>query len=58
MFENRVKRGGFGPKRDEVIGQLPRLNKEGFMIFTSHQISRDPVKNNEMDGACSTFGEV
>jgi hypothetical protein len=33
VFENRVLRGIFGPKRDEVTGV-----KRSFMICTPHQI--------------------
>ena len=28
MFENRVLRGVFGPKRDEVMGELRKLHNE------------------------------
>jgi hypothetical protein len=28
VFENRVLRGIFGPKRDEVTGKWRKLNKE------------------------------
>jgi hypothetical protein len=36
VFENRVLRRIFGPKRDEVTGQWRRLLKEE--LCTSHQI--------------------
>jgi hypothetical protein len=39
VFENRVLRGIFGPKRDEVTGGLRKLHIErSFMICTPHPI--------------------
>jgi hypothetical protein len=38
MFENRVLRGIFGPKREEVVGGFKRLYIEGLLKFTLHQI--------------------
>jgi hypothetical protein len=42
MFENRVLRRIFGPKRDEVTGGWRKLH--------------DKAKKDEMGGACSTNG--
>jgi hypothetical protein len=42
VFENRVLRGIFGPKRDEVTGKWRKLHNE---------------ENNEMGGTCSAYGE-
>jgi hypothetical protein len=39
VFENRVLRRIFGPKRDEVTGQCRRLHNKSFMLCTPHQIS-------------------
>jgi hypothetical protein len=39
VFENRVLRRIFGPKRDEVTGEWRRLHKEELMLCTPHQIS-------------------
>ena len=38
MFENRVLRKIFGPKRDEVTGGGENYIRECFMICTAHQI--------------------
>jgi hypothetical protein len=38
MFENKVLRRIFGPKRDEVIGDWCKLNKEGLVFCSPHQI--------------------
>jgi hypothetical protein len=38
VFENRVLRRIFGPKRDEVTGEWRRLLNERLMICTHHQI--------------------
>jgi hypothetical protein len=39
VFENRVLRRIFAPKRDEVTGEWRRLNTENFMLCTPHHIS-------------------
>jgi len=36
VFENRVLRRIFGPKRDEVTGEWRKLHKEELMICTAH----------------------
>ena len=38
VFENRVVRGIFGPKRDEVTGEWRKLHNEELMICTPHPI--------------------
>jgi hypothetical protein len=38
VFKDRVLRGMFGPKRDEVIGGWKILFNQNFMIFTRLQI--------------------
>ena len=50
MFENKVLRKIFGPKRDKVTGELNDL-------YSSPNISGDQAKSNEMGGACSIYGE-
>jgi hypothetical protein len=41
VFENRVLRRIFGPKRDEVTGEWRRLhNKELYALYSSPNISR------------------
>jgi hypothetical protein len=38
IFENRVLRGIFEPKRDEVTGGLRKLHNEDFIICTLRQL--------------------
>jgi hypothetical protein len=48
VFENRVLRRIFGPKRDEVTGEWRRLhNKKLYILYCS------PIKKTEMGRACS-----
>jgi hypothetical protein len=47
VFENRVLRRIFGPKRDEVIGNWRKLNNEEL-----HNLYYQ-VKEDAMGGACS-----
>jgi hypothetical protein len=57
VFENRVLRGIFGPKRDEVTGSGEDYITRNLMICTHHQIfSGDQIEKNEVGGACSTYG--
>jgi hypothetical protein len=39
VFEIRVLRRIFGPKRDEVTGEWRKLHNEELMLCISHQIS-------------------
>jgi hypothetical protein len=40
VFENRVLRGIFGPKKAEVTGKWKKLHNEGALIICTHpQIS-------------------
>jgi hypothetical protein len=39
VFENKVLRRRFRPKRDEGTGEWRRLHKKSFMLCTPHQIS-------------------
>jgi hypothetical protein len=39
VFENRVLRRIFGPKRDEVTGEWRKLHNEELIIFTHPHIS-------------------
>jgi hypothetical protein len=50
VFENRVPRGIFGPKRDEVAGGLRRLHSEEFHNFYS---SPNIIR---VGGSCNTHG--
>jgi hypothetical protein len=58
VFENRVLRGIFGPKRDGVTGEWRRLHNEELNdVYSSPNIIRViQIKKNEVDGACSTYG--
>jgi hypothetical protein len=40
VFENRVLRGIFGPKRDEVMGGCRKLHKELRDLYSSPSIIR------------------
>jgi hypothetical protein len=55
VFQNRILRRIFGPKRDEVTGEWRKFhNKELHNLYSFDIISQ--VKANEMGGACSTHG--
>ena len=55
MFENRVLRRLFGPKRDEVTGEWRKLHKEELRdLYSLPNIVR--VEKNEVGGACGTYG--
>jgi hypothetical protein len=60
MFENRVLRRMFGPKRDEVTGGWRKLhNEELHNLYSSPSIIRMiKFKDDEMGGSCNTnWGE-
>jgi hypothetical protein len=54
VFENRELWRIFGPKRDEVTGGWRKLHNEELHNLYS---SPSQVKEDEVDGACSTNGE-
>jgi hypothetical protein len=55
VFENRVLRRKFGPKRDEETGEWKKLHNEELRdLYSSPRIIRII---DEMGGACSTNGE-
>ena len=58
VFENRVLRRIFGPKRDEVTGEWRKLhNEELNVLYCSSSIfASDKIKKNEMGGACGAYG--
>jgi hypothetical protein len=49
VFENRVLRTVFGPKRDAVTGEWRKLHNEEYF-------AGGKIEKNEMGGACSTYG--
>jgi hypothetical protein len=53
VFENRVLRRIFGPKRDDVTGEWTRLHNEE---LNDLYYSGDQIEKNEVGGACSTYG--
>jgi hypothetical protein len=56
VFENRLLRRIFGPKRDEVTGEWRKLhNEELHNLYSSPDIIRQ-FKANELGGACGTHG--
>jgi hypothetical protein len=58
VFENRVLRIIFGPKRDKVIGEWRKLhNEELHDLYSTPSIIRIiKLRGDEMNGACSTNG--
>jgi hypothetical protein len=55
VFENRVLRRIFGPKRNEITGEWRRLHNEEHVLITKYYLG-DQIKKNEVGGACSTYG--
>ena len=54
MFENRVLRRIFGPKRDEVTGEWRKLHNEELNdLYSTQYYSGD---QNERGWICSTYG--
>jgi hypothetical protein len=58
VFENRVLRKIFGPKRDEVTGEKRKLHNEELRdLYSSSSIIRvNQVEEDEMGRPCSTNG--
>jgi hypothetical protein len=57
MFENRVLRRQFGPKRDAVTGVWRTLhNEELDDLYSSPIFSGGQIEKNVMGGTCSTYG--
>ena len=57
MFENRVLRRVFGPKRDEVTGECRNLHNEELSdLYSLPNIVRVcKIEKNEVGGACSMY---
>jgi len=57
VYENRVLRRIFGPKRDEVTGEWRKLHSEELNdVYCSPNIVDDKIKKNEMSRVCSAYG--
>jgi hypothetical protein len=58
VFENRMLRRTFGPKRDSIIGSWRKVHNEELHIFLLFARCNwnDQVKEDEMDRKCSTSG--
>jgi len=59
VFENRVLRRIFGPKRNETAGVWRKLHNEELndLLLLTQYCSGDQIEKNEVGGACSTYGE-
>jgi hypothetical protein len=56
VFENRVLRRVFGPKRDEVTGAWRKLHNEDLHILYCSPNIINQIKENEVGGTCGTHG--
>jgi hypothetical protein len=57
VFENRVLRRIFGPKRDEITSEWRRLHNEELNdLYSTKYYSGDQMNKNDVGGACSTYG--
>ena len=57
MFENRVLRRVFGPKRDGVTGEWRKLHNEELITkLLTEYCAGGKIEKNEMGGACGTYG--
>ena len=58
MFENRVLRRVFGPKRDEVTGEWRKLHNEELseLVLLTQYYAGGKIEKNEMGVACGTYG--
>jgi hypothetical protein len=58
MFENRMLRRIFRPKRDEKAGEWRKRKyiRKNLSAFLTKYYSHDQIKKNEMGRACSTYG--
>jgi len=55
VFENRVLRRIFGPKRDEVAGEWRKLHNEELNDLLTQYCASDKIEKNEMGGACDAY---
>jgi hypothetical protein len=58
VFQNRVLRRVFGPKRDKVTGEWRKLHNEELNdLYSLPSIVQVKIETNEMGRACGTYGE-
>jgi hypothetical protein len=55
VFENRMLRRVFGPKRDEVTGEWRKLHNEELRRLTQY-CAGGKIEKNEIGGACGAYG--
>jgi len=57
VFENKVLRGIFEPKRDEATAEGKKYIRRSLIICTRHLIMiGDQIEKNEVGWSCSTYG--
>jgi hypothetical protein len=58
VFENRVLRRIFGPKRHDVTGEWRKLHNEELndLYCSPYIVWEKKIEKNEMGGACSAYG--
>jgi len=56
VFENRVLRRVFGPKRDEVTGNGENYIMMSLVICTPEYCAGGKIEKNEMGWACGAYG--
>jgi hypothetical protein len=57
VFENRVLRRVFVPKRDEVTGEWRKLHNEELSdLYSLPNSVGGKIEKNEMGGACGVYG--
>jgi hypothetical protein len=58
VFENRVLRRIFGPRRDELTGDWRRLHNEELndLYSSPNIVPGDKIKKDEMGWACGSYG--
>ena len=58
VFENRVLRKVFEPKRDEETGEWRKLHKEELSdpVLLTQYCAGGKIEENEMGGACGAYG--
>ena len=57
VFENRMLRRIVDPIRDELTGEWRKLHNEELNDQLTKYCTGDKIEENEMGGACSTYGE-